>query len=107
MEPGAAARSFLERIGDRDVKGALDLAAPDATVELVPLGLSGTLRQEGRGYLDALVEAFAGLTVRIPRFFVTADGTAVAEVTVDGVQGADFLGIVNQEKHLDVDQVWL
>lgn len=87
--------------------GALSLAAPEASISLVPLDVMGTLHKEGRAYLEALVDAFPDATVRIRRFFVGGDGTAVAEITVEGVQGAEFLGIINQEKHLDVDQVWL
>jgi len=31
----------------------------------------------------------------------------VAEITVDGTQASDFLGVVNQEKHFDLDQAWM
>jgi ketosteroid isomerase-like protein len=107
MEPGGAARAFLECIGDHDLDAALKHAWPDATISLVPLEIGGALAEKGREYLQALIDAFPDLTVRVRRFFVGTDGTAVAEVTMDGVQAADFLGIVNQEKHLDSDQVWL
>ena len=33
--------------------------------------------------------------------------TAVIEITVEGTQGADFLGIHNQKKRLDLDQAWV
>jgi hypothetical protein len=29
-----------------------------------------------------------------------------AEFKVEGTQAADYLGVVNQEKHLDLDQAW-
>ncbi len=41
------------------------------------------------------------------RLFVGSDNTAVAEVTIEGNQAADFFGINNQEKLMDLDQVWL
>jgi ketosteroid isomerase-like protein len=107
MGTGEAARSFLERIGQGDVDGALQLAGADATVYLVPLDIMGNLHKEGRSYLEGLVDAFPDLTIKLRRFFVGSDGTAVAEITLEGVQGADFVGIINQEKHLDNDQVWL
>ena len=40
------------------------------------------------------------------RLFVGNDNTAVAEITIAGTQAADFFGIVNQEKLMDLDQVW-
>jgi hypothetical protein len=33
--------------------------------------------------------------------------TAVIEITIAGTQRADFLGIHNQEKHLDLDEAWV
>jgi ketosteroid isomerase-like protein len=30
----------------------------------------------------------------------------LAEVSIEGTQAADYLGVINQEKHLDVDQAW-
>lgn len=107
MDRRAVARSFFERIGAGDVKGAMELVAPDAGVRLVPLRRTGTMAVEGREYLEALVEAFPDLYLKIRSLFVGTDGTAVVEVTVEGTQAADFLGIVNQEKHMDLDQAWL
>jgi hypothetical protein len=31
----------------------------------------------------------------------------VVEVKLEGTQAAAFLGVLNQEKHVDVDQAWL
>jgi ketosteroid isomerase-like protein len=36
-----------------------------------------------------------------------AGDVVVLEVTMEGTQATDFLGIVNQEKHVDVDQAWM
>ena len=47
------------------------------------------------------------LLVRVRRLFVTGDNTAVAEITIDGTQADDFLAVVNQEKHVDLDQAWM
>lgn len=107
MDEQATARTFFERIGAHDVEGALELAASDAEVWLVPLRTRGTMDVEGREYLEALVTAFPDLDLRIRTLFVGTDGTAVAEVTIEGTQAADFLEIINQEKHMDLDQAWL
>ncbi len=61
----------------------------------------------GRDYFQQLASAFPNLQVRVRRMFVGSDNTAVAEVTIEGNQAADFFGILNQEKLMDLDQVWL
>ena len=38
---------------------------------------------------------------------MTADRTAVAEITIEGTQAGDFLAVANQEKHFDLDQAWV
>jgi hypothetical protein len=100
------ARTFFERLNAHDLPGALSLLAPGATVRLVALQRSGG-PQVVEEYLRELLGAFTDLHVRVRRLFGSTDGTAVAEVTVQGVQSADFLGIVNQERLMDLDQVWL
>ena len=52
-------------------------------------------------------EAFPDLLVRVRRLFVTADNTAVAEITIDGTQADNFLAVANQEKQVDLDQAWM
>jgi ketosteroid isomerase-like protein len=103
----SVARSFFESIGARDIEGAMKLVAPEATVRLVPLGVTGSLAADGRRYFEALAAAFPDLRLRIRSLFVATDGTAVVEVTVEGTQAGEFLGIINQEKHMDLDQAWL
>jgi ketosteroid isomerase-like protein len=103
----SVARSFFELIGSRDVDAALKLAAPGAPVRLVPMQTTGSLAVEGRRYFEALANAFPDLRVRIRSLFVTTDGTAVVEVTVEGTQAGEFVGIINQEKHMDLDQAWM
>ncbi len=61
----------------------------------------------GRDYCQQLASAFLNLQVRVRRLVVGSDNTAVAEVTIEGNQAADFFGILNQEKLMDLDQVWL
>jgi ketosteroid isomerase-like protein len=101
------ARSFFARMDARDTSGALALVAPHASVTLVPLNLQGDAEEVGRQYFEQLTSAFPDLAVRLRRLFVGSDNTAVAEVTIEGTQAADFFGIINQEKLMDLDQVWL
>ncbi len=99
-------RTFFTRMDSHDTSGALALVAPHASVTLVPLKLQGDAENVGRQYLEQLMSAFPDFSVRVRRLFVGNDNTAVAEITIEGTQAADFFGIINQEKLMDLDQVW-
>ena len=101
------AKTFFTRMDAGDIEGTLSLVAPDAPVNLVPLQLQGDAKVVGRDYFQQLAAAFPNLQLRVRRLFVGDDNTAVAEVTIEGNQAADFFGIINQEKLMDLDQVWL
>ena len=100
------ARTFFARMDARDANGVLALVTPRAKVTLVPLNLQGDTEDVGRRYFVQLASAFPDLSVRVRRLFVGNDNTAVAEITIAGTQAADFFGIINQEKLMDLDQVW-
>jgi ketosteroid isomerase-like protein len=100
------ARTFFARMATRDANGVLALVAPHANVTLVPLNLQGDAEDVGRRYFEQLASAFPDLSVRVRRLFVGNDNTAVVEVTIAGTQAADFFDIINQEKLMDLDQVW-
>jgi ketosteroid isomerase-like protein len=99
-------RTFFARMDARDTNGVLALVTPHARVTLVPLNLQGDAEDVGRRYFEQLASAFPDLSVRVRRLFVGNDNTAVAEITIAGTQAADFFGIINQEKLMDLDQVW-
>jgi ketosteroid isomerase-like protein len=100
------ARTFFARMDARDANGVLALVSPHTKVTLVPLNLQGDAEDVGRRYLEQLASAFPDLSVRVRRLFVGDDNTAIAEITIAGTQAADFFGIINQEKLMDLDQVW-
>jgi len=100
------ARTFFARMDTHDTSGALALVAPHTNVALVPLNLQGDAENVGRQYFEQLMSAFPDLSVRVRRLFVGNDNTAVAEIAIEGTQAADFFGIINQEKLMDIDQVW-
>ena len=85
----------------------LGMMTPDATVSLIPLNRHGPMAADGASYLRELALAFPDLMVRVRRVFVTADNTAIAEITIDGTQADDFLAVANQEKQVDLDQAWM
>ena len=99
-------RTFFARMDSHDTSAALALVAPHTNVTLVPMKLQGDAENVGRQYLEQLMSAFPDLSVRVRRLFVGNDNTAVAEITIEGTQAADFYGIINQEKLMDLDQVW-
>lgn len=107
MSALSVAQEFFRRMEAGEVADILGMTAPGAALSLVPLGVHGSITEEGAAYLRDLARAFPDLLVRVRRLFVTTDSTAVAEITIDGTQAADFLGVVNQEKHFDLDQGWL
>lgn len=103
----AVAAAFLAKVGERDIEGALAHTTVDASIEMLPLGVKGLARQEGRAFFEELAAAFPDASLRVRRLFTGHDGTAVAEVTFDGTQAGEFLGVINQEKHVDLDEGWL
>jgi steroid delta-isomerase-like uncharacterized protein len=107
MSARELAQTFFDKMDAGDVEGTLALVAPDAPVTLIPLQLRGKASDVGREYFQQLTSAFPNLQLRVRRLFVGNDNTAVAEITIEGNQAADFIGILNQEKLMDLDQVWL
>lgn len=101
------AERFFVHMAAGEVDAILGMAAPDATVSLVPLNARGAMADVGARYLREVATSFPDLVVRLRRLFVTADNTAVADINIDGTQADHFLAVVNQEKHFDLDQAWL
>jgi ketosteroid isomerase-like protein len=106
VTPESLARRLFERLGDHDAAGAFELFAPAAPIEILPARIVGTAASEGRAFLASLVAAFPDLLIHV-RSVLGTPQLAVVEVKLEGTQAADFQGVLNQEKHLDVDQAWL
>jgi steroid delta-isomerase-like uncharacterized protein len=101
------AARFWQAVGARDIDTAFGLVADDAAVSIPPAGVVGTAAKEGREFFAATADAFPDLLLTIKKSFTGSDGVNVTELKLEGTQAADYLGAINQEKHLDVDQVWL
>lgn len=107
--PGTAralALALLEALNRHDSASALALFAADATFEIVPAGVRGPAATTGRAFLQELLAAFPDLLLQ-PRALTGTDAQAVVELKMEGTQATDLLGILNQEKHVDVDQAWM
>jgi ketosteroid isomerase-like protein len=103
--PAQTVRGFLDALGRRDVDAALSLTAQDASVAVYPLGVKGTGHETLRPVLDGLAGAFPDLLITAARLITTGD-VVTALIKVEGTQAAEYAGVVNQEKHLDLDEAW-
>ena len=105
MSARETADGFLDGLARRDVALATAEVAGDVAVAIYPLGVAGS----GRALLDdclrELFTAFPDLLVTVKKTVVTG-AFVTAEVKLEGTQAAGFAGIVNQEKHIDVDAAW-
>jgi predicted ester cyclase len=100
------ALELCERLSSRDLERANALVLGNAAVDFGPANIRGSFSEKGAKFFRDLISAFPDL--RLTVHSVVADSeTAAIEITVEGTQGADFLGIHNQQKHIDVDQGWV
>jgi ketosteroid isomerase-like protein len=100
------AAEFWRAIGNRDVDAAFALVAGDAEVKIPPAGVLGAAAQ-GREFFAATLAAFPDLLLTIKKSFTCSDGVTVTELKLEGTQAADYLGAINQDKHMAIDQAWL
>jgi ketosteroid isomerase-like protein len=92
------------RVGDLD--GAFDVVSPAADVVIHPTGQAGGPEIAREFFREALA-AFPDLMLTVTRRTACGDGRVLIELILEGTQAADFLGAINQEKHLDIEQAWL
>ena len=107
MSAHTVTREFFDHMQAGDVEGILSMMRPDAAVFLVPLEINGSMAGGGGDYLHELARAFPDLVVDVRRLFVTADSTALAEITLEGIQADAFLGAASLDKHVHLDQAWM
>jgi hypothetical protein len=102
----ALAASWFAHLQRQDAPAALSLCGADASIDIVPAQIRGNAHGEGTAFVQGLVRAFPDLLFHVRSLTGTAT-LAIAEVTMEGTQAADFLGVLNQEKHVDLDQAWM
>ena len=102
-----AGEAFIASVLSHDFASALALATPDARFEIVPLGVVGSLASEGKSFFADLSAAFPDLSLMLTQQFTTSDGSTCARLRIEGTQAGDFRGLVNQEKHMDLEGGWL
>lgn len=97
--------AFLTGFRSRDVDAAVSTVSEDVRVVAYPLQLSDSGKSVIRTVLADIVTAFPDLHLTV-RSVIDLGQVVVAEVKIEGTQAADYLGAINQEKHLDVDSAW-
>src|SRR5262249_29794981 len=80
--------------------------SPAARVTIQPTGQSGG-PDVARGFFREALSAFPDLMLTVTRQAACGDGRVLVELIFEGTQAGDFLGAINQEKHLDLEQAWL
>ncbi len=91
-----AATRFFEAYRRHDIASMLEQFSDDASVDYIPIGISGLAKAEGRAIWTSLIDVFPDLTNEMQNLFSSADGiNAVAEVIISGTQAKDAFGIPN------------
>ena len=106
MSDRAVLEGFFAALNAHDVDAAMQAVGEGATITVLPLEIEGAMASDGRGFLTALLRAFPDLRVRVDRMFVGSDGVGAVEGNLEGTQAAEFYGVINQEKHIDLDHAW-
>jgi ketosteroid isomerase-like protein len=104
--PARIATEFFAALGRGDIDTAFRAVSPAARVTLHATGQSGG-PEVARGFFAEALTAFPDLMLTVKRTIGCADGRVLTELIFEGTQAADFLGAINQEKHLDIEQAWL
>ncbi|MBM7368086.1 nuclear transport factor 2 family protein [Gordonia hydrophobica] len=103
--PRQTVEAFITGFRHRDVAAAVSTVASDVNVTVYPLQLAGRGAEVISTVLDEIVTAFPDLRLTV-RSVIDLGQVLVSEIKIEGTQSADYRGVVNQEKHLDVDSAW-
>jgi len=101
--PTRTVQAFLDAFARHDIDAAIEVADPQVSVTVHPLGLHETGADALRQVLADLVRGFPDLAISISRVITTGD-VVTALFKAEGTQAADYAGAINQEKHVDIDQ---
>lgn len=97
--------TFLAAISRYDIDAAIAVADPQVSVTVHPLGVREVGADALRQVLADLVLGFPDLMISVSRVITTGD-VVTALFKAEGTQAASYVGAINQEKHLDIDQAW-
>ena len=101
-------RDFFDFYNKHDVDGMLSLFAENAVIDYLPASIVGKASKEGREVWLSLIEAFPDLRVQITNQILSVDGkVTVFEVTIQGSQAKDVLGIKSLGKSFVLPHVFI
>jgi predicted ester cyclase len=106
VAPGEIVTAFFDAIRRHDIDAAFTLVSPAVKTEIRAAEVHGGY-DEARGFFEAVLNAFPDLLLRLRRTAEFHDGRVLNELIFEGTQSGEFLGILNQEKHVDIEQAWL
>jgi len=103
--PTQTVQAFLDALARHDIDAAIALVDSHVSVTVHPFGLREGGADALRTVLADLVRAFPDLVISVSRVITTGD-VVTALFKAEGTQAASYVGAINQEKHLDIDQAW-
>jgi ketosteroid isomerase-like protein len=103
---GELVGAFFDSIARRDISAAFAHVSPEVSVTIEPAQITGGY-DDARAFFEQATEAFPDLMLPVRTLAEFPDGRVLAELTFEGTQARDFLGVLNQEKHIDIEQAWL
>ncbi|WP_084531510.1 nuclear transport factor 2 family protein [Nocardia miyunensis] len=105
MSARDAVTGLLAAVDAHDPDAVVSRFAEQVVVRIPAIGVYEGVRADLEVFFADLLRAFPDLRVNVKRVVVTGDAVT-AEVNVEGTQDDAYLGAINQEKHLDVDEAW-
>lgn len=103
--PRQTVDAFITGFRHRDIDAAVSTVADDVAVTVYPLEVAGVGPQVIATVLEEIATAFPDLFITV-RNVIELGQTIVAELKIEGTQAGDYRGVINQEKHLDIDSAW-
>ncbi len=102
---GQTIEAFLNAFRLKDVDAAMAKISDQVKVTIFPMKVQNAGKTVVASLLNDIVTAFPDLLITV-HHLTTVGKVVVAEFKLEGTQAADFLGAINQEKHLDLDTAW-
>ena len=106
VSAGELVAAFFHSIARRDIAAAFEHVSPEVSVTIEPAQITGGY-DAARAFFEQATAAFPDLMLPVRTLAELDGGAVLAELTFEGTQARDFLGVLNQEKHIDIEQGWL
>lgn len=103
-----ACLAFFNAYDDLDTARMIGLAAPNATVHFLPLGNDGrgSFWEFGKAVWDLLIDCFPDISNTVDSL-TAEDDRVMANVTIEGTQAKDFMGVVSKGRRFTCDHIFV